>query len=201
VPQPLVPLEGDLVYAWVNHFPTIGLGEYNEAIVSIPVELRGRKGQYIAYIYLDSDMPIGAGREIWGFPKKMARVASAKHGALLTGSVERGGIEILRVSLAGMQPAEPEALSGFSQPIYNFKLIPSAEEGAPPAVCQLTATTLQNIKIRTVVQGHATVEHRASPADPVYQLEPIEMLGGYYCELDFDLGYGEIVHDYIKQSL
>jgi len=41
VPPPLIPLEGDLIYAWMNQFPTIGLGDYNEAIVSIPVELRG----------------------------------------------------------------------------------------------------------------------------------------------------------------
>src|SRR4051794_34214109 len=58
VPSPLVPLEDNLVYAWVNHFPTIGLGDYHEAIVSIPVELHGRKGQYVAHIYLDSDVPI-----------------------------------------------------------------------------------------------------------------------------------------------
>jgi len=185
----------------MNQFPTIGLGDYNEAIVSIPVELRGRKGQYVAHIYLDRDVPIAAGREIWGFPKKMARIGFSRQGVLRTGSVERAGIEIMRVSVAERKLAEADALGGLAQPLYNLKLIPSAEEGAPPAVWQLTATTLQNIKIRKIVQGNATVEYCASPVDPLHLLEVIETIGGYYCELDFDLGYGEIVHDYIKQTL
>lgn len=198
VPSPLIASDENVVYAWVNNFPTINLGTYNEAIVSIPMELNGRKGQYIAYIYLDSDAAIAAGREIWGFPKKMSRVCFSSQGELLTGSVERAGIEIMRVSVARTKPAQVDALGGLSQPFYNMKLIPSVEEGAPPAMRQLTATTLQNVQVRMVVQGHAAVEYRPSPSDPLYLMEPTETIGGYYCELDFDLGYGEVVHDYLK---
>jgi acetoacetate decarboxylase len=198
VPAPLIPSDENLVYAWVNNFPTINWGTYHEAIISVPVNLNGRKGQYIAYIYLDSDAPIAAGREIWGFPKKMSRVCFSDEGELLRGCVERKGIEIMRVSVAKTKLAQIDALSGLGDPLYNTKLIPSVEESKPPAVWQLTATTLQNVKVRMVVQGHAAIEYQPSPSDPLYLIEPIETIGGYYCELDFDLGYGEVVHDYLK---
>ena len=79
-----------------------------------------------------------------------------------------------------------------------MKLIPSVEEGESPAVWQLTATTLQNVKVRMVVQERAAIEYQPSASDPLYLIEPIETIVGYYCELDFDLGYGEVVHDYLK---
>jgi acetoacetate decarboxylase len=174
------------------------LGTYNEAIVSIPVELKGRKGQYIAYICLDSDAPIAVGREIYGFPKKMSRVCFYGEGEFLRGSVERESIEVIRVSVTRTKLAQVDALSGLSDPLYNMKLIPSVEEGESPAVWQLTATTLQNVKVRMVVQERAAIEYQPSASDPLYLIEPIETIVGYYCELDFDLGYGEVVHDYLK---
>jgi hypothetical protein len=32
---------------------------------------------------------------------------------------------------------------------------------------------------------------------PLYLLEPVEIIQGVYCELDFDLTYGEVIHDFI----
>ena len=33
---------------------------------------RGEKGGYVHSMYLDCDPPIAGGRELWGFPKKLA---------------------------------------------------------------------------------------------------------------------------------
>ena len=59
------------------------------------------------------------------------------------------------------------------------------------------ANTLENIVVHSVVEGNATVSFGISPADPLYLLEPVEIVQGIYCELDFDLTYGEVIHDYI----
>jgi len=95
------------------------------------------------------------------------------------------------------KPGTPEAVAGLGRPIYNLKVVPSVKKGAPPDVCQLTVNTLENIVVHSVVEGNATVSFGISPADPLYLLEPVEIIQGIYCELDFDLTYGEVIHDFI----
>ena len=198
IPQPLKPAGGNLVYAWINDFGTCyGLGPYREAIISVPAEFQGQPGNYMVYLYLDRDTPIAAGREIWGFPKKMGRFSFSKEEEVESRAVERGGVEILRVSMQLTKPGTAEAVAGLGAPIYNLKVVPSVKKGAPPDVSQLTANTLENIVVHSVVEGNATVSFGISPADPLYLLEPVEIIQGIYCELDFDLTYGEVIHDYI----
>ena len=196
VPEPLIPAEGNLVHAWINDFRIVDVVHYHEAIISVPVLFRGNPGSYMAYLYLDSDAAIASGREIWGFPKKEGRFTFSKDGDVITRAVERGGTEVLKISVELTKPASPEAASGLGLPIYCLKLIPSVRKGAPPDVMQLTATTLQNITVHKLIEGNATLALGGSPADPLYLLEPTAILKGLYCEVDVDLTYGEVVYDY-----
>jgi acetoacetate decarboxylase len=117
VPEPLIPAEGNLVYAWINDFEIVDVVHYHEAIISVPVLFRGNPGNYMAYLYLDSDVAIAAGREIWGFPKKEGRFTLSKEGDLMTRAVERGGAEVLKISVELTKPGSPEAASGLGLPI------------------------------------------------------------------------------------
>jgi acetoacetate decarboxylase len=196
VPEPLKAAPGGLVYGWQNEFHAVGLGSYHEAIVSIPVEFKGKPGQYLAYLYLDSDAPIAAGREIFGFPKKFGRFSLYDRENVLSRVVERGGVELIRLSAQLTRPGKEEDLAALASPLYNLKIIPSVRKGAPPDVWQLTSMTLQNVVVHRIVEGSGTVKFGESPADPLSMLQPIEVLKAVYCELDFDLPYGEVVYDY-----
>lgn len=72
VPEPLrIDEASPLVHFEFIRMPdSAGFGDYTEAGQVIPVTLDGRKGNYIHAMYLDSNAPVAAGREIWGFPKK-----------------------------------------------------------------------------------------------------------------------------------
>jgi len=128
VPEPLRAVPGGLVYGWHNDFHAVGLGSYHEGIISIPVELNGTPGLYIAYLYLDSDAPIAAGREIFGFPKKFARFSYSDREDVMTRAAERGGVELFRLSVQFSKPGRQEDLAALVNPIYNLKIIP-AEQG------------------------------------------------------------------------
>jgi acetoacetate decarboxylase len=79
--------------------------------------------------------------------------------------------------------------------MYNLKVIPSVRKGAPPDVKQLTATTFQNVVVHRVIEGNVTVG--LSPTGPISLLAALEVIGGLYGELDFDLTYGEVAYDYL----
>ncbi|MDA8124730.1 MAG: acetoacetate decarboxylase, partial [Deltaproteobacteria bacterium] len=66
IPEPLVKFE------FIKMPDSSGFGSYTESGQVIPVTFRGEKGQYVLSMFLNDEAPIVGGREIWGFPKKLA---------------------------------------------------------------------------------------------------------------------------------
>ena len=207
IPKPLIYNSDLFVYAWVNHLPrTTGFCAYREMFLTIPVEYPGKDGiiggNYNAHLYLDNDSPIAAGREIYGYPKKIARVHFSEQEDVLTRSVERGGHEIFKVSISPRvslptDPLDP-LVAQLGKPFINYKLIPSVEEGARPDVAQLTLMELENFVCTKLDEGPSCVEFNNSPADPLGLFEVTEVVKGFYFEGQYDLPFGSVLHDYLK---
>ena len=68
------------------------LGPYMEVIVSIPVMHKGELYGYVPAIYVDNDAALLAGRELGGYPKKMARITMRNYGNLFLSQMSRGSI-------------------------------------------------------------------------------------------------------------
>ena len=70
------------------------LGPYMEVIVSIPVLHHGQVFfGYIPAIYVDNDAALLAGRELGGYPKKMAQITMRNYGDLFLSHMARGSIQ------------------------------------------------------------------------------------------------------------
>ena len=74
LPAPLAINDPATVVLSFYEYPWTTFGPYNEAILSIPVEHRGRPLAYIQHICVTTEPPMLGGREIWGFPKKLATI-------------------------------------------------------------------------------------------------------------------------------
>ena len=59
-------------YEFIRMPDSNGFGDYTESGQVIPVSFRGRKGGYTHCMFLNDEGPIAGGRELWGFPKKLA---------------------------------------------------------------------------------------------------------------------------------
>jgi len=197
VPAPLVPNPDGVMFITISRFFVSGFGSYNEMIFGTPAKYNDRDVNYSIYLMLDNDIPIGAGREIWGFPKKLARVQLTEKDGVMRGTVERGGIMLIQAAMEINALGKPEDAAGSAEYV-NLKLIPSVKRDAPPDVKQLTTTTLENVSIRRVYKGKATLEFGVSPADPFHKIPIREVLGGLYVNSDFTLTYGDVIHDYLK---
>jgi acetoacetate decarboxylase len=76
VPEPLRPAGALVHYEFIRMPDSTGFGDYTESGQVIPViDVEGRKANYTHSMYLDDEGPVAAGREIWGFPKKLAKPA------------------------------------------------------------------------------------------------------------------------------
>jgi acetoacetate decarboxylase len=73
VPEPLEIDEPIVKYEFIRMPDSTGFGDYTETGQVIPVSFRGRKGGYSHCMFLNDEPPIAGGRELWGFPKKLAQ--------------------------------------------------------------------------------------------------------------------------------
>ena len=73
VPEPLEVGEPLVNFEFIRMPDSTGFGDYTESGQVIPVTFKGRKGGYSHCMFLDDHPPIAGGRELWGFPKKLAK--------------------------------------------------------------------------------------------------------------------------------
>lgn len=196
VPEPLVPNPDDLAFLMIGTMRTDEFGDYNESIVAVPSALGDQIGNHVVFHHLDAEKPMVAGREIMGWPKRLAEIEWSEQGGRVTATASRDGHTLIRATAELSGLALPEDLT-LSPTWLNLKVIPSVVDGAPPDVAQITATTLRDIGITEARRGSATLQFASTAADPVGRLEVHEVVGAVHAELSFDLPGGAVLHDYL----
>lgn len=196
VPPPLTPNEDATMLLSSSEFMSTGFGRYREAHLSTPSTFEGRLVNFSIYLVLDSDVAIGAGREIWGFAKKLGRLDLDMKDDVVSTTVERGGCKIIEAAVHLAELGTEEDLGGTPEWITR-RFIPNPSMSAPPDIDQLTSTTLTNVVTHDVYKGAATLAFGSSPADRLETIPVNEVTAGFYFEYQFTLNDGEVVHDYL----
>jgi acetoacetate decarboxylase len=94
VPEPLEFTEPIVKYEFIRMPDSTGFGDYTESGQVIPVTYKGVHGGYVHSMYLNDDAPIAGGREIWGFPKKLAEPSLRVEKDALVGTLDYGSLRV-----------------------------------------------------------------------------------------------------------
>jgi acetoacetate decarboxylase len=198
--------------AWGRWIPFSSFGPYNEAYVMVRVVLDGETYLYQPFIFTDNEIPLVAGREIWGFAKKLAIMKRHSGGAgqpfgeqLLFTTERPAGRRIMTMSIVCDSLADPDELEDL--PVLSMRLIPSAEEAKPPSVSELVRLDVDAHVHSSasgapmLFTGRASLTMDAvSPVDPWHLLAPTQILQAWFGVFDFDLTHGVVVKDYLKDA-
>jgi acetoacetate decarboxylase len=92
VPAPLEIDEPLVKYEFIRMPDSTGFGDYTETGQVIPVRYKGEHGAYVHSMFLDDDAPIAGGRELWGFPKKLANPKIVHEGEVVVGTLHYGSV-------------------------------------------------------------------------------------------------------------
>ncbi len=135
----------------------------------------------------------------WGWEKQFAQCEfDEKYDGIVYSSAERGG-SIVQKGAVERKAMVPIPTEPAPNPVYFcVKLIPSVVENAPPDVAQLTRMELTDGKTHSMETGPASLEFPMSPAGFLHKVPILEVLDGYVLSWDCTLGYGTVVHDYLK---
>ena len=101
VPEPLEVARPVVNYEFIRMPVSTGFGDYTETGQVIPVRFKDEEGVYVHSMYLDDDAPIAGGRELWGFPKKLASPKIAIESDVLVGTLHYGSV----LCASGTMPA------------------------------------------------------------------------------------------------
>jgi len=197
IPAPLEMTEPIVKYEFIRMPDSTGFGDYTESGQVIPVSFRGQKGGYVHSMYLDCDPPIAGGRELWGFPKKLASPELRVEKDTLGGVLRYGSVPVAVATMGYKHrtlPHEP-ILASLAAPNFLLKIIPHVD--GTPRICEIVRYFLEDITVKGAWAGPASLELFHHALAPVASLPVLEVIGGLHILSDMTLGLGEVVHDYL----
>jgi acetoacetate decarboxylase len=197
VPEPLEVDEPLVRYEFIRMPDSTGFGDYTETGQVIPVTFRGMRGGYVHAMYLNDDSPIAGGRELWGFPKKLAATALAVEKDTLIGTLDYGPVRVATATMGYKHRVLDAArvLESLKAPGFLLKIVPHVDGTA--RICELVKYSLEDIVVKGAWTGPAALELRPHALAPVAELPVLEVLSAAHILTDLTLGLGTVVFDYL----
>jgi acetoacetate decarboxylase len=205
LPPPLKPAKDPVAMAFVAYYPRTNFDvTYRESALFIRASHNGEEGNYCLAMPVTNDIAMAGGREVFGFPKKMADIHFARKGDSVEGWTERRGVRFMEVhaKLSGNfndGEAQKKLLETNMDPdgsirgiSYNFNHFPAPDgptfDYSPRLVRQETI-----LRPKEMLLGEAEIILKASDYDPWAEVEVVKMIGSLYTKGDNSMLGGKVV--------
>ncbi len=197
LPAPLVAPEPLVKYEFIRMPDSTGFGDYTESGQVIPVTFNGEHGGYTHAMYLDDEPPIAGGRELWGFPKKLAAPTLHVVADTLIGTLDYGPLRVATATMGYKYKtlADQTAIAALQAPGFLLKIIPHVD--GTPRICELVRYTLGDVNLHGAWTGPAALDLRPHALAPVADLPVLEVISATHIKADLTLNLGTVVHDYL----
>jgi acetoacetate decarboxylase len=197
IPEPLEMTDPIVKFEFIRMPDSTGFGDYTESGQVIPVSFKGERGGYVHSMYLNDHAPIAGGRELWGFPKKLAFPELKVVQDTLGGVLRYGPVPVAVATMGYKHVTLDNAAihQSLLEPGYLLKIIPHVD--GSPRICELVRYYLEDVTVKGAWSGPAGLELFHHALAPVADLPVLEVLGAVHILSDLTLGLGEVIHDYL----
>jgi acetoacetate decarboxylase len=197
VPEPLQFTDAIVKYEFIRMPDSTGFGDYTESGQVIPVTFNGVPGGYVHSMYLNDEAPIAGGRELWGFPKKLASPKFTVETDTLLGTLDYGSTRVATATMGFKhRTLDVEKMrAGLLAPNYLLKIIPHVD--GTPRILELVQYFLEDVTVKGAWSGPAALELAHHALAPVALLPVLEVISGTHIQTDMTLGMGSVIHDYL----
>jgi acetoacetate decarboxylase len=199
IPAPLEMIEPVVKFEFIRMPDSTGFGDYTESGQVIPVSFRGERGGYVHAMFLNDYPPIAGGRELWGFPKKLASPELRVDKDTIGGVLRYGPVPVALVTMGYKHRALPHdtALAALAAPGYLLKIIPHVDGSL--RICELVRYFCEDITVKGAWEGPASLDLLHHALAPVADLPVREIVSGVHILSDLTLGLGTVVYDYLER--
>jgi acetoacetate decarboxylase len=205
VPEPLEVAGDTVAYEFIRMPDSTGFGDYTETGQVIPVRFRTKdgtvqEGGYVHAMYLDDNAPIAGGREIWGFPKKLASPKVSHEGDVVVCTLHYGSVLCVSATM-GFKHREIDPvplLKALARPNFMLKIIPHVD--CTPRICELVRYYMEGVTVKGAWAGPAAIQLFEHALCDVARLPVREVVSATHYVTDLTLGLGAVVFDYLKDA-
>ena len=200
VPEPLEVTEPLVKFEFIRMPDSTGFGNYTESGQVIPVRYNKQPGAYTLAMYLDDHPPIAGGREIWGFPKKLAQPQLKVEKETLIGTLDYGNTRVATGTMGYKYQSldQKKVLEAMTGANYLLKIIPHVDGST--RICELVEYHLTDIAIKGAWTGPADLDLFKHALAPVASLPVKRVVSALHMVSDLTLPYGRVVYDYLKRN-
>jgi acetoacetate decarboxylase len=204
VPEPLEVIGDTVTYEFIRMPDSTGFGDYTESGQVIPVRFTGKdgtvqEGGYVHAMYLDDEGPIAGGREIWGFPKKLATPRMCHESETIVCTLHFGTVLCATGTMGykHRELAHEPLLKALAKPNFMIKIMPHVD--CTPRICELVRYYLEGVTLKGAWSGPGALDLFDHALCDVSQLPVREVLSATHFVADLTLGLGEVVYDYLAK--
>ena len=200
IPAPLEMTEPVVKFEFIRMPDSTGFGDYTEAGQVIPVSFRGEHGGYVHEMFLNDYPPIAGGRELWGFPKKLASPELRVEKDTIGGILRYGPVPVALATMGYKHRSLPhdQAMAALAAPGFLLKIMPHVD--GSPRICELVRYFCEDITVKGAWEGPCALELMHHALAPVASLPVREIISGVHILSDLTLGLGTVVHDYLDKQ-
>ncbi len=205
VPEPLEIAEPLVKYEFIRMPDSTGFGDYTESGQVIPVQLRGKDGTvehggYVHAMYLNDHPPIAGGRELWGFPKKLASPTLDYEIDTVVGTLDYGKVRVATATMGFKHRTLDSGpiLASLGLPNFLLKVIPHVD--GTPRICELVRYYMTDITLKGAWSGPAALELHPHALAPVADLPVLKIESAVHYIADMTLALGTVELDYLAQA-
>ncbi len=200
VPEPLTADEPLVRLEFLRLASSTGFGHYSGAAQTIPVRFEGEAGVYTHKMYLDAQSPIAGGRELWGFPQKLALPSLDVVQDTLVGALDYGPVRVASGSMGYKHRRldDAETLAALDEPGFLLKIIPHVD--GSPRICELVRYHRRDVVLKGSWTGPCALELHAHALARVKDLPVREIVSAVHWIADYTLDLGEVVFDYVADA-
>jgi len=204
LPPPLEPADFPLVYAFIANYPKINATTpYKEAGLALACKYNGEVGFHCIAMPVTTDMAMALGREVYGYPKKMAQISFNYGNGVVEGWAERHGVRFFQAKarLTGKPNASdaPAIISKYAQPptkmfqFKHFRAPDRSEEGFkydynPRLIRQEISRTTKKMEI-----GEVEIILDPSENDPWAEVKVVRPLIAMHSVYDSTMEHAKVV--------
>ncbi len=179
LPPPLEPASEPIGTAWVGEVRNSNcVGPFLGAALYIRARYKDIVGNYCITMPMSTPEAVTFGRELYGEPKKLAKITFGREGEHVWGSVERHDIRYM--SLRGRM-TDPGPTGRHETSSFFFKFMPRPDGSGfdyPPLLVHVTGEAT----IQKAERGRGEIILRDSPHDPVADIPVSQVIEAIYTE-------------------
>lgn len=178
LPAPLRPDHPPLATLFIADYPETQFGSvYREAGVLLHARDEHGPALHCSWMVVNDDAALILGREILGFPKKLAEITLERREAGVVGTVTRRGALVMQLE-ARLETADTDPAPMFGRRVVNAI-------GTMPTGMKLVELSPAAELIHSSRRGQARVTLMSSERDPLAELQVASRAEGRFIELDF----------------